>query len=55
MAIKTNKSDRSLHRLAPIKRGSKAVDLLKFAGTWQGDDLEECLQFVCETRSKAQF
>ncbi|QLE58361.1 hypothetical protein [Nostoc sp. TCL26-01] len=44
-----NKSDRSLCRLAPIKRGSKAVDLLKFAGTWQGDDLEECLQFVRET------
>ncbi|WP_017652438.1 hypothetical protein [Fortiea contorta] len=56
-AIQTreNKSDRPLRRLAPIKRGSKAVDLLKFAGTWQGEDLEECLQFVRETRSKAEF
>ena len=46
---------RVLRRLSPIKRGSKAVDLLKFAGTWQGNDLEECLRFVQETRSKAQF
>ncbi|MDZ8066073.1 MAG: hypothetical protein RMY64_10600 [Nostoc sp. DedQUE08] len=31
-------SDRPLRRLATMKRGSKAADLLKFAGTWQGDD-----------------
>lgn len=55
LQTRENKSDRPLRRLAPIKRGSKAVDLLKFAGTWQGDDLEECLQFVSETRSKTQF
>lgn len=52
---KESTSDRAVRRLAPIKRGSKAVDLLKFAGTWQGNDLEECLHFVHETRSKAQF
>ncbi|MBD2603315.1 hypothetical protein H6G81_01925 [Scytonema hofmannii FACHB-248] len=52
---KGSTSDRTLRRLPPIKRGSKAVDLLKFAGTWQGNDLEECLHFVHETRSKAQF
>lgn len=40
---------------APIIRGSKAEDLLKFAGTWQGDDFEECLQLVYETRSQAKF
>ncbi|MBD2249958.1 hypothetical protein [Nostoc parmelioides] len=55
LQTRENKSNPPLRRLAPIKRGSKAVDLLKFAGTWQGDDLEECLQFVRETRSKAQF
>jgi len=48
-------SHRKLRRLSPIKRGNKAVDLLEFADTWQGDDLEECLRFVHETRSKAQF
>ncbi len=51
----TTVSQRPLRRLAPIKRGTKAGDLLKFAGTWQGNDLEECLDFVHETRSKAQF
>ncbi|MDZ8184641.1 MAG: hypothetical protein RMX96_07310 [Nostoc sp. ChiSLP02] len=39
----------------PIIKGSKAENLLKFAGTWQGDDFEECLQFVCKTRSPAQL
>ncbi|MBD2168755.1 hypothetical protein H6G04_30705 [Calothrix membranacea FACHB-236] len=39
----------------PILRGSKAQDLLKFAGTWQGDDFEECLRLVYETRSQAEF
>jgi hypothetical protein len=39
----------------PILRGSKAKDLLKFAGTWQGDDFEECLQLVDDTRSPAEF
>lgn len=46
---------RTLRRLPPIKRGSKAVDLLKFAGTWEGNDLDECLHIVHETRSKTQF
>ncbi|MEQ8462232.1 hypothetical protein [Coleofasciculus sp. E1-EBD-02] len=39
----------------PIVRGSKAKDLLKFAGTWQGEDFEECLQLVYDTRSPAEF
>ena len=40
---------------APIIRGSKAEDLLKFTGTWQGDDFEECLKLVYESRSQAEF
>jgi hypothetical protein len=39
----------------PIRRGAKVGDLLKFAGTWAGDDLEECLADVYATRSKANF
>ncbi|ALF54679.1 hypothetical protein ACX27_20525 [Nostoc piscinale CENA21] len=39
----------------PILRGSKAKDLLKFAKTWQGDDFEECLQLVYDTRSQTEF
>ncbi len=42
-------------KLSPILRGSKAEDLLKFAGTWQGDDFEECLHAVYGTRSPARF
>jgi len=53
---KTNSSSqRPYRRLAPTKRGNKAGDLLKFAGTWQGNDLEDCLRFVANTRSKAEF
>jgi hypothetical protein len=52
---KSTISQPPLRRLAPIKRGSKAGELLKFAGTWQGNDLEDCLRLVKETRSKAQF
>jgi hypothetical protein len=39
----------------PILRGSKAKDLLRFAGTWQGEDFEECLQRVYDTRSPSEF
>jgi hypothetical protein len=39
----------------PILRGSKAKDLLKFANTWQGNDFEECLQLVYDTRSQTEF
>jgi type I restriction enzyme, R subunit len=40
---------------AIVWRGSKAGDLLKFARTWVGNDLEECLQAVYENRSEAEF
>jgi hypothetical protein len=39
----------------PILTGSTGADLLQFSGTWQGDDFEQCLQSVYETRSPAQF
>ena len=38
-----------------IKRNKRAQNLLKYANTWQGNDLEECLDFVVETRSETQF
>ncbi|MDF5718443.1 MAG: hypothetical protein PUP93_32410 [Rhizonema sp. NSF051] len=38
-----------------IRRGYTGEDLLRFAGTWHGDDLEECLAFLRATRSKAKF
>ncbi|MCT7967113.1 hypothetical protein NG799_12265 [Laspinema sp. D1] len=45
----------SLRKLPPLKREKTAKNLLKFAGTWQGDDLEECLNSVQETRSETQL
>jgi hypothetical protein len=36
---------------APTPAGA----LLDFAGTWVGDDLDECLSLVYRTRGKAQF
>lgn len=45
----------SLQKLTPIKRGKTAGDLVQFAATWQGDDLEECLNIVHKNRSPAQF
>jgi hypothetical protein len=44
-----------LRKLSPIKRGKHAKDLLKHVATWQGDDLEACLDAVHETRSESQF
>ena len=37
------------------ERISTAESLLKYAGTWAGDDLEESLRKVVATRSPAQF
>lgn len=37
------------------ERPSTGASLLQYAGTWAGDDLEQRLQEVYATRSKAQF
>ncbi|MEH2117685.1 hypothetical protein [Nostoc sp.] len=49
------KTKPEIQEATPIIKGSKAEDLLKLAGTWQGDDFEECLQLVYQTRSPAEF
>jgi hypothetical protein len=49
---KEDASNNQFRRILPLKRNKKARDLLRHAGTWQGDDLTECLDFVRETRSK---
>ena len=35
--------------------GKNLVEYLKNIDTWSGDDLEECLQAVNETRSQTKF
>ena len=40
----------------PLKsRKSSASTLLKYAGTWAGNDLEDCLSEVIHSRGEAQF
>jgi hypothetical protein len=34
---------------------STAESLLKYAGTWEGDDLEECLKLVYDTRGRIEL
>jgi hypothetical protein len=41
--------------LPPAERPSTAGSLLKYAGTWVGDDLEECLKAVYANRTKSRF
>ncbi|KAM3113434.1 hypothetical protein [Phormidesmis sp. 146-33] len=44
-----------LRRTKPLRQETQGKDLLKFVDTWQGNDLEDCLQFVQETRSQSEF
>ena len=48
-------SNKQSRRIPPLKRNKKASDLFRYEGTWQVDDLAECLDFVRETRSKTEF
>jgi hypothetical protein len=35
--------------------GASLLDHLKTIGTWQGDDFDECLQDISDTRLPAEF
>jgi len=39
----------------PAVGPSTAESLLQHAGTWQGDDLRDCLKEVCTNRAPARF
>lgn len=36
-------------------QGSRVADLLEFSGTWEGEDLRECLALVHENRAPLEF
>ena len=40
---------------SPAQNHSTAESLLKYAGTWEGDDLEECLKLVYDTRGRIEL
>ena len=44
-----------LKKLSAKSSSSSASTLLKYAGTWAGNDLEDCLQDVIHSRGEAQF
>lgn len=39
----------------PKSQPSSAQALLKFAGVWRGDDVEDCLNEALNSRGKAEF
>jgi hypothetical protein len=48
-------SQKSGSDLDSQEKDSTARKILKFAGTWQGNDLEECLEEVYRTRGETIF
>lgn len=44
-----------LERRSDVSKKSSANTLLKYAGTWTGNDLEDCLHEVLRSRGEAQF
>ena len=44
-----------LDKLSAKSNTSSASTLLKYAGTWAGNDLEDCLQTVIHLRGEAHF
>jgi hypothetical protein len=44
-----------IDKLPAKSRKSPANTLLKYAGTWAGNDLEQCLTEVIRSRGEAQF
>ncbi|HAA27011.1 MAG TPA: hypothetical protein DCE56_04155 [Cyanobacteria bacterium UBA8553] len=53
--ILSDKPEPSLPEALPPLRPSSGRSLLRHAGTWAGDDFEECLQLVNDTRSDVEF
>ena len=62
IGVSRTQTARTSGKLKKDTRGSKstkekstAKELLKFAGTWKGDDLEKCLEEVYRTRGETAF
>jgi hypothetical protein len=49
------KPDTNIDIQAPPAKKCTVGDLLQFAGKWQGDDGQECLEMVYATRSRASY
>lgn len=53
--VLSDKLEPSPPNAPPPFRPSSGRSLLRHAGTWSGDDIEECLQLVYDTRSEIEF
>jgi hypothetical protein len=54
--IKTKRESILTDRVTDLPyRPASGHSILRHIGTWQGDDFEECLQMVYDTRSKTTF
>ena len=51
----TDSTETSSHQEQLTYRPASGRSILRHAGTWSGDDFEECLQSVYATRGKAKF
>ena len=52
---KTHSTETSTEASQLPYRPASGRSILRHAGTWAGDDFEECLQLVYATRGKAKF
>lgn len=53
--LTSSRPDKIMSELSLQPPKSSAQALLKFAGTWAGDDLETCLEEVYNTRGDVEF
>lgn len=54
-SIQVNPTKTDSHQQQLTYRPASGRSILQHAGTWEGDDFEECLQSVYTTRGKAKF
>lgn len=52
--VQTAKGE-SMPTTTSLRQGSTVADLLEFSGTWEGDDLRECLELVRQSRVPLEF
>lgn len=55
LMVLPNAKEPESNEAPPPFRPSSGRSLLRHAGTWAGDDFEECLQLVYDTRAPLEF
>lgn len=55
VTVLIDESESEQEKTQPSFRPASGKSLLRHAGTWAGDDFEECLQLVYDTRGKIEL